>query len=439
MQFKSLMTRALFLLFFMTISTASAGWSDFVQIYRQKNLSLVTDTAGQRAESVLIFLSQRENLKMIASFIRQLGPGVTFYVVKDPDITSQELIQRLDPEVYRQVKINFVDFGSCFTPWVQDYFLRLVDGKNSPIILPTYSSNLVMNECKPFELGIADLLEKNFSDFRALEPIDYSSGKASSQFFNLIRVERLKGEMFQNSQAYSGFFPARHFKHFYGEGGSRIATKNYLFIDRLDLRKTLELLREEFKSESDSDLMKRLESLFQKKIISVGESLASNQYFEYHIDLFMTPIEESDGSTVILLGHPQKSLDLLGESVRQVSQYTAYMWNERMAAANLVEKELQQRGFKVERLPIYYYETDSGLKTVTFNNVVQSHDEKSRPTVFVPDYDLPNLAKNIEILKANAQQTFSAHGLQVRFVEGGEKLVDMNGQLRCSIGILKYR
>jgi hypothetical protein len=398
----------------------------FQQQVGDQNISLVTDSPFKKVESILLFLANRATLKMQSSLINKMGQNTQFHIVITPEIDEQEIVSQIN--FNSRSNLHFYSYDNCFTPWVQDYFLRMSDGQRFYLV-PTYSDNLQNNECKPFELGVSNLLENQNSQFQ----------KLNSDLFQGHRVDRKNGDLYDESTSYKKLFPVDTFKLFYGEGGMRIPTKSYFFIERTDWAALVKRVMYYSRNlTSEHQVREYVELVFKKKVILVGSSLADRSYYSYHIDMFLTPIEFKQRETVIFLGHPQETVDVLGiEKLSRMKGFSKQLWDDKTIKANLIENELVKKGFKVVRLPILFLEGQNNQQIITFNNVIQSLDDKALPTLYVPQYDLPNEFENMQILKNHVKQKFSFYNLETQFIEGGEQLLDLNGQLRCSTAVLR--
>ncbi|OFZ29169.1 MAG: hypothetical protein A2622_14095 [Bdellovibrionales bacterium RIFCSPHIGHO2_01_FULL_40_29] len=422
------------------VSVSGAVQFELEKAILENKLSLVSDNPNQRIQSLLLFLSSVDNIEMQSSLINQLGPGVQYHIVKAPSISAIKLIEKLSSEINKN-DLHFYDFDNCFTPWVQDFFLRMTNGAKS-FLLPTYSTSLQMNECRPYELGIADLLlKKNPLQFADIDSVSYDSGLSSSSQYDLRRVDRKNGELYSNHSAYQKLFPVKTLKLFQGEGGMRLLTEKYLFIERTDWQKIESQYRLMVDSQQELRTAKSyFESVFQKEIILIGETLKSDEFYSYHIDMFMTPMESPNGKSIIFLGHPTEAVKILGsDAIQGLKGFSQSLWMEKTTQANRIEAELIQKNFTVIRVPILFLNSNVGVKTFTYNNVLQSLDRRGRPALYIPSYEGTEIDIHSKVLEKSISKVLLDYQLQSYFVRGSKNFIELNGQLRCSSGILSYK
>ncbi len=399
------------------------------QLVTENQLKIVPDTTQKKIDSILLFASDERIFKMHLSLIQNMGPDVSFHIVVGSNQTKDIYSKFILENTGTLTNIAFYYFNKCFTPWSQDMFLRM-NNENNFFLFPTFSTNLIMNECKPFELGISTVLKKNNSKFSEIN---------SKDIVNISRVDAKNGDIYEDSPYYKNLFPIESMKIFYGEGGMRIPTEKYLFIERTDVDQILKKIQYYAPNLDNKQAIAYFEDLFQKRIIRVGESLQPNTYYSYHIDMFMTPTELKNGDTVIFLGHPEETEKILGTSeILKLPGYQHNLWNQSKKRADLIERELSIKGFKIQRIPILFLDINNNTTVISMNNLLQTQNRDNKPLFLVPDYDIPAIKKQLEVLKKETHEIFMRFGIYTQFIQGGEKLTDLNGQLRCSSGVLKH-
>jgi len=442
----------------------------FESLIQTQNLTLIHDDPNQHVSSVLLFLADPQGYELQASLIEALGPNVEVWAVVPKGQSVSDFLNRLSPS-RRNENLRIVEYPECFTPWAQDYFLRMTDGKKS-LLIPTYSQNLQLNECKPFEIGIANLLESVApQSFRRLgfhaslssSRPNQTSVQSHDLLFDRHRVDRKNGEIYTESDAYARLYPVQTFKLFYGEGGMRIPSRHHLFIERTDWQKVIERFNylSKQKNRSQEIIMKHsdekataldpkpdsarsyFERIFRKKLVPVGTTLSDGEYYSYHIDMFMTVVaarrDNSDQTQdTILLGHPKKTNELVSlDTLNRIPGFDSTLWQKKLEQANKIEQELLSQGFTVRRVPILFLNSPAGPQTITFNNVILSRGADHHPSVFIPNYQMPWDPIVMDTIRKDVEEEYRRLGLNVVWLSGGERLLGLNGQIRCATGVLR--
>jgi hypothetical protein len=413
-------------LFCLLISTISLA-----QSLRDLGYDLVSDQVESQIKTLLLHVTGPENIEMQIDLIQKIAESTEFYLIFSDEKMKTFFHKKLQEKGLSSKKLFFREsvYSDCMTSWAQDSYVRLIDFSGRPVLAAAFDKNLYLNECKPFEAGLVDLLSKP----------PFNVQKPPLKFFHRYRVDRKNGDLLGDSPSYSNLPKADYFTLMYGEGGKRIATPDYLFLDAQTWQEYLKYIAPagaHFSSEQQA--RQYVEEKIGRNLIVIETTFEGN-FYSYHLDMFLTPVRTGPGQTTVYLGHPAEFERLLKPTALQrVTGYDPKSFAKKILQANSIERQLMSLGLRVKRIPLYFTELNQiGPAVVTFNNVLQTQTKKGEPLLLMPSYQDRELGFDQVLIMKHITRTLSEDGIQVEFIRGGGAQMGQNGQLRCLSAVLR--
>ncbi len=356
--------------------------------------SILSDTSGEIEEVVLQYSSSLgvEILPTYKSFLKQIESDTVVYVVcENADQVRTFRIMLENWGILNSERFKVTNAGREITVWARDRFVVKSTKDNLRkriVVLP----NLPRSECND-----------RLNDKQV--PVIIAEANGTS-------VEARESRLFF-------------------EGGNIVTSDKYLFTGYSTVMDP--------KLPSDDDVIRLLGDEFGRKVIVVGTLNTPEP--NGHIDMYLTPISDK----VVLLGDPTLAKNILvpeceeheAEETQLVEEESSeedyYLEKESvpteevLRSYDLVKKQLERKGFKVERIPIVH---DEHGCAITYNNVLMEARNGKR-IVYMPVY-------GIEKLDAVATKKFQSLGFEVRPVDVS-RIYRFGGTLRCVTNVLARR
>jgi N-dimethylarginine dimethylaminohydrolase len=371
----------------LAVLLCAAGWAGAQEIAKdseEEAESLLSDTSGEIEEVVLQYSASlaSEVIPTYRSFLQQLDENAVVHVVCESSVQVDAFRVMLDNwQIRNTARFKVVNANKEITVWARDRFVVKTAKDNMRrriVVLPS----LPQAECSD-----------RVNDKEVPEIIAKSSG-----------------EEIETRQSFLFF-----------EGGNLVTSDTHLFTGHLTLADP--------KLGSQEEALRRLEQEFGKKVIVIGSEKTPEP--DYHIDMYLTPIDDK----TVLLGDPALAEKMLAEkdSGAQEAPQDTQDSPERRSHEKLLEsyahakRQLEEKGFKVERVPILH---DEKGYTITYNNVLMEVRNGKR-VVYMPAY-------GVKELDSAAAKKYESLGFEVRPVDVAE-IYRFGGTLRCVTNVLARR
>lgn len=365
----------------------AAGWAgaqEMAKECQEEAESLLSDTSGQIEQVVLQYSASlaSEVIPTYRSFLQQLDENAVVHVVCESSVQVDAFRLMLENwQIRNTARFKVVNANKEITVWARDRFVVKTAKDNLRkriVILPT----LLQAEC-------ADRI--NDKEVPGI-------------------IAKSNGEEIETRQS-SLFF----------EGGNLVTSDKHLFTGHLTLADP--------RLGSHDEAIRRLEQEFGKKAVVIGSEKTPEP--DYHIDMYLTPIDDK----TVLLGDPALSKKILAERYggeegarRDEQEEPARPDDQKLLESYAqAKRQLEEKGFKVERVPIVH---DEKGYTITYNNVLMEVKNGKR-IVYMPSY-------GVKELDSAAAKKYESLGFEVKPVDVAE-IYRFGGTLRCITNVLARR
>jgi hypothetical protein len=347
---------------------------------------LIDDLPHKKIEKAILFTGTDSIIKTHQGLIKAM-PDVQFLVFVSSILNEKETREKY---IYPNADIKFLDYP--ITSWAQDRILRMqgvISGVPSEHMYEVSSiyETVVVKEAS-YLLGLPK--DENSSDYW----ISKYTGK----------------DPFVLHSFKAGYLPSNQSNLFYGDGGDRLVTSEYILLGGNSLVNIK-------KQHTDT----KIEDITKKKLIEIDT--APFDRYAFHLDTFLTFISDKE----IIMGSYNEALNILPENLNWVD-YT--FMKKKSQKEQAIIKLLQDIGFNITLIPLVY-KKEEGL--ISFNNGVFDLNN-----FYLSNYDFKDndIDKWINILKDKSKEAYLSKGINPHFIEGGENNISLGGQVRCTMAVI---
>ncbi|MHC4953163.1 MAG: agmatine deiminase family protein [Planctomycetota bacterium] len=193
------------------------------------------------------------------------------------------------------------------------------------------------------------------------------------------------------------------------EGGNVIVADERVLVGVGDVLFNAERLQTD-----EADICRRLEHLFDRRVVVVGA--ADGMLADEHIDMFLS----AASNETLLLGNPRLAFGVLdAPELEALGEFPPSLQRAYRREYEGIARHLRREGFRVRRLPILH--AASGV-IVTWNNSVVA-DAGGHLRAYVPWYGLGELERR-------AHRTWRRQGLAVSPI-AADTVIGLGGAVRC--------
>lgn len=377
-------------LFFIIISFYSNILLASNHLASENDMILIDDLPGHFIKKVVFFVGDLSIIETHKNLIKALNTSI-FLVLVSSDLLKykQQILIAYD---LPNTTVKFSEHP--LTSWTQDRLLR---------------SNLQV-------YGVfSDHTNDSYSLYETVsvdEINDFFKFKSSNKYLENLYISKFTGkDPIITSIVNNKFYHVSKSSLFYGDGGDRLITNNFIFLGGNTFNQIKSLNIE------------KIHLITNKEIINIDTDNLNR--YAFHLDLFLTFLNDKN----VIFGSYELALQKLPSNLNWVDY--SFM-QKKIEIEKIIILQLKLLGFNVIKIPLIY-KKDWGF--ISFNNGVFNNN-----TFYLSQFNF----KNIEIdniltdIQNDIQNTFNQNGILLKFIEGGENNIKLGGQVRCTTAIIDY-